>query len=377
MAAIFSKGKLKFWIGLVVSLLFLFLAFKDQKFDQIWTALVEADYRWLIPALAIYFAGVYVRAERWHYLLRPLQKIPTRRLFPVVVIGYMANDILPVRMGEVVRSYVLEQREGTTKTGALATIVVERIMDGLTMILFLAVASFFHPINKEIEGVERLGSLIFIGLIIAFLAMASSRPLMKKLEIFGLNLLPAPIRAKLSGVADAFIDGLQVLRQWRDLLAVFLLSIVAWGCEAAMYWFIALSFPQLNLGWEAILMTVAAANLFTLIPSSPGGVGPFEFGAKSVLVGVFTTSTNLASTNLASSYVILVHAALLFPITFWGIYYWIHENFSLSQAEHEREVLLEAKHTPVPAINPLLPPNEVGADELESVDEPETSIRRK
>ena len=360
MAAIFSKGKLKFWIGLVVSLVFLFLAFKDQKFDQIWTALVEADYRWLIPALAIYFVGVYLRAERWHYLLRPLQKIPTRRLFPVVVIGYMANDILPVRMGEVVRSYVLEQREGTTKTGALATIVVERIMDGLTMILFLAVASFFHPINKEIEGVERLGSLIFIGLIIAFLAMASSRPLMKKLETFGLNLLPASIRPKLAGVADSFIDGLQVLRQWRDLLAVFVLSIVAWGCEAAMYWFIALSFPQLNLGWEAILMTVAAANLFTLIPSSPGGVGPFEFGAKSVLVGVFNTSA-----NLASSYVILVHAALLFPITFWGVYYWIHENFSLSQAEHEREVLVEAKHTHLPPANPLVPTDQVAADKPE------------
>jgi uncharacterized protein (TIRG00374 family) len=370
MAAIFGKSKAKFWIGLIVSLVFLFLAFKDQKFDQIWTALVAANYWWVIPGLAVYFVGVYVRAIRWHFLLRPLQKIPSSRLFPVVVIGYMANDVLPVRMGEVVRAYVLEQREGTPKTGSIATIVVERIMDGLTMILFLAFGSLFIPINKDLQGVERIASLIFIGLIVVFLIVASSRSLMKKLEAFGLNLLPASLRPKLAGVADSFIDGLQVLRQWKDLLAVFALSIVAWACEGGMYWLIALSFPQLNLGWEAVLMTLAAANLFTLVPSSPGGVGPFEFGAKSVLVGIFSTAE-----NVASSYVILVHAALLFPITLWGVYYWVRANLSLTEAEREREELIEEKkHGHDADHNPTL----IHANQLqaEPVKEPTGASRR-
>ncbi len=90
------------WAGLLVSLVFIYFALRNQDFGHIWQALREAEYGWLIPAVAVYFLGVMVRAVRWHYLLRAVQDIPPRRLFPIVVIGYMANNILPLRAGEVV-----------------------------------------------------------------------------------------------------------------------------------------------------------------------------------------------------------------------------------------------------------------------------------
>src|SRR5690242_1391340 len=159
---LFSKDKLKFWLGLIVSLVFLYLAFQGQDFGKIGQALGEANYWWLLPALGAYFLGVYVRAIRWHYLLGPLKKVSVKRLFPVVVIGYMANDVLPVRMGEVVRAYVLGKRENVSKTGTLATIVVERIMDGITMLLFLATAALFVTVNKDIEGLEKVAAGVFL-----------------------------------------------------------------------------------------------------------------------------------------------------------------------------------------------------------------------
>ncbi len=329
---LFSKIKLKFWLGLAVSLVFLYLAFRGQDFGKIGQALGEANYWWLIPALIAYFLGVWVRAMRWHFLLGPIKKVPVKRLFPVVVIGYMANDVLPVRMGEVVRSYVLDKRENVSKTAALATIVVERIMDGITMLLFLAGTALFVTINKDIEGIERLASLVFLAFIILFFVVASNRKTLLQLEAFGLKLLPPKLRGKMAGIADKFIDGLQVLRQWRDLVAVFALSVLAWLREATMYWMVTLAFAGLNLSWQAILMTLAVANLFTQVPSTPGYVGPFDFAANKVLVGIF-----LVPAELAASYVILLHAALYFPVTLWGLVYWVREHFSFKEVEQARE----------------------------------------
>ncbi len=360
---LFSKDKLKFWFGLVVSLIFLYLAFQGQDFAKIGKALSEANYWWLVPALGAYFLGVWVRAVRWHFLLGPIKRVPVKRLFPVVVIGYMANDVLPVRMGEIVRSYVLGKRENVSKTGALATIVVERMMDGITMLLFLASAALFVTINKDIEGIEKLAAVVFLLFIVIFFVVASNRGLLLGLEGFFLKLLPAAIRPKVAGLADKFIDGLQVLRQWRDLLIVFALSVAAWLCEAAMYWMVALAFSGLNLSWQAVIMTLAVANLFTLVPSTPGYVGPFDFAANKVLVSVF-----LVPAELASSYVILLHAALYFPVTLWGLYYWITEHFSFKEAEHEREMVAEEQkhHNPSQPIN-LMPPSPTPAPETEQV----------
>jgi uncharacterized membrane protein YbhN (UPF0104 family) len=105
-----------------------------------------------------------------------------------------------------------------------------------------------------------------------------------------------------------------------------------------MFWFVALAFSELNLGWEAVILTLAVANLFTLVPSTPGYFGPFDFAAKAVLVGIFAVPT-----NLAASYVIILHAALYFPITVWGFYYWMREHLSYREAQQERQLVEEEK----------------------------------
>ena len=331
------KSNWKFWLGLVIGLVFLYLAFSGQDFNEIGRSLSQANYWWLIPGLISYFIGVGIRAVRWHYLLGPIQKVPTRRLFPVVVIGYMANNVLPVRMGEVVRAYVLDRREGVRKTAALATIVVERIMDGLTMLLFLALASLFVTVSPDIQGIEKVASLVFLVGIILFFVVAHSRTWMKRLENFGLRFVPGKIRPKVAGLAESFIDGLQVLRQWKDLLIVFGLSVIAWVFEAGMFWSVALAFNNLNLSATAIFMTLAVANLATLVPSTPGYVGPFDAAAKLVLQKIFGVG------SVALSYIILLHAALYLPVTLFGLYYWVKEHFSFSEADQIRKETLTEK----------------------------------
>ena len=101
--------------------------------------LAGANYLFLIPAVAVYFVGVWFRALRWQFLLNPLRYFPVKRLYPVVVIGYAANNLLPMRLGELVRSYYLARQENFSASSALGSVAVERVFDGLTLIVLVAI----------------------------------------------------------------------------------------------------------------------------------------------------------------------------------------------------------------------------------------------
>src|SRR3989337_1235194 len=127
----------QFWLGVFISVAFLYLALRGLHLGEVWSALGSANYWWLIPGVAVYFLAVWVRAWRWHYLLRPVESVPTRDMFPIVAIGYMGNNIYPARAGEVLRAVVLKRRAGVSVSASLATIIVERIFDGVVMLAFV------------------------------------------------------------------------------------------------------------------------------------------------------------------------------------------------------------------------------------------------
>ena len=103
----------KFWVGLAISAIFLWSALSKLQLNEVWEHIVGANYWWLLPSITIYFVAVWARTWRWDYMLRPLKHIPVSRLFPVVVIGYMGNNIYPFRAGELLRSYVLAPARGS------------------------------------------------------------------------------------------------------------------------------------------------------------------------------------------------------------------------------------------------------------------------
>ena len=137
------KGR-RFWIGLVITLLFLALFLYQTDFAQMGRALSGARYAFVVPALAVYAVTMVLRTLRWQYLLDPLQRLPLRRLLAVVLVGYTANNILPVRLGELVRAYFIGAREGISKTSALATIV-ERTIESA---LYTACIRSGFPVNR-------------------------------------------------------------------------------------------------------------------------------------------------------------------------------------------------------------------------------------
>jgi uncharacterized protein (TIRG00374 family) len=304
-------------LGIAVSAFFLVWAFRQvTDLGVVGTALREANYLYVLPALGAYFFGVWLRSARWHYLLRPLRTLSPNNLFPVVVIGYMANDVLPARLGEFVRAYVLGERERLPKSTILATIAVERTFDGLAMLLFVVVSTFFVPLDARLQGIFQLAAAVFLAAIAVFFAVASSPRLASRLVSIASRALPRRLRPKFADLAGRFLSGLAVFQSWRLVLATFALSLASWLAEATMYLIVALGFG-LELPPTAYLLTTAFANLAGMVPSAPGYVGPFEFGALASL------SLFGVSADHALSYVLVLHAALLIPVTLLGfVYLW-------------------------------------------------------
>lgn len=318
------------WLGLAISALFLYWAIRQASdIRNVADALTRANYIYLLPALMVYFVGVLIRTARWQVLLRPVAKLPIGRLFSVVVIGYMANDVLPARMGELVRAYVLKRDEGISKGTSLGTIFIERVLDGLTMLAFVIGVAVFIPLDPTVSNIVRIAGPIMLGLLLVGLILTSSPKRALSLTSVALRLAPAGMRTKLAAFAERFLHGLTILQNSKAMLVALALSILAWLCEAAMYYLIGFAF-SLGMGLPGYLVTTAVANLGTMVPSSPGYVGTFE------ALAVFTLGLFAVEGDLALSYTVALHAALLVPVTLLGFYFMWRRHVSLRLAQTVR-----------------------------------------
>jgi uncharacterized protein (TIRG00374 family) len=289
-----------------------------------------ARYAWILPGVAVYFFGVWARTWRWDYLLRPMKRIPLRRLFPVVVIGYMGNNVYPARAGEVIRAYVLRRREGVSISASLGTIVVERVFDGLVMLMFVFVGLPFTPMPGWLQAMVIAASLLFFGALALFMTLAI------KIEwaetVYGWlidRVVPARFRTPLRGFAERFMSGLHSLRSGRAVLMLFVTSVVIWLAETVKYWFVMHAFDFSVPFWVLMLMN-GIVNLATTIPSSPGYVGTFD------APGIEILSLFGVERSLAASYTLVLHAALWLPITLLGFWFMARESVSwreFAQAE--------------------------------------------
>lgn len=320
------------WVGIAISAVFLYIAFRGQNFGEIRASLGRVELWWLAPALLMYFVGVWIRAVRWSILLRPLTPgVTSRSLFPTVVVGYMANNVLPLRTGEIVRSYLVGQQYGVRKTSVLATIAVERIFDGFTMLGFMLAATLFVSFTSQLQHLAIIAFVIFTVLLIGLFLLTLGGDLIDRLLQLILGPLPIRVADTVQRMTESFLGGLGVFRNRGDLLRVASYSLLAWLSEASMYYLIARGFSEVireAMGIAATLMTTGVANMATLIPSSPGYIGQFEFGVRLVLNGALGVPE-----AQALAYAILVHAALYFPITLWGIVIWFRRHLSFKQIQ--------------------------------------------
>jgi len=306
--------------GLVVSGGLLWYALRDLHLDEVEAALREANYWWLLPGVAVYFVSVWFRAWRWGFLLRGSKRVSANRLFPVVVIGYMGNDILPFRLGEVLRAYVLWRKEGINVGAAFTTAILERLFDGLTMVLFVLFGLLFVPLSDFLSRLVIIASGVFFSALAAFLFLAARPDLLRRVARFFIERLsPARLYPSLLGLVEGIVAGLESLRSGRDVFVLFGVTLWVWILETAKYWLVSFAFPDLHLPYVGILLMGGAVNLLTALPSLPGYIGTFELGIK-ILEGIGAPAAP------AGSYILVLHAILLLPVTLLGLVFMAREG---------------------------------------------------
>ncbi len=329
--------KWQFWVGVVISAVFFFLALNELNLSEFWTIITHAVYWWILPGVAVYFVAVWVRAWRWHYLLKPIKPISTKVMFPITCIGYMGNNIYPARAGEVLRAVILKRREGVPISASLATIIVERIFDGVVMLAFVFVnlaqlaklSSVSIPIghwNLTIQEIAIWGSVAFFGALLVFLLAAMfPRTSSKFFKWLIDHLLPARMREKSLAVMNRFLDGLESLRTPGNILMVFLTSVIIWLLATVMYWFV-MHACGFNASFFMWLLLNGVVNLATTIPAAPGYIGTFD------LPGIVILTAAGIEQALATGYTLVLHVALWVPITVLGAYYMTREGVKWSDS---------------------------------------------
>jgi uncharacterized protein (TIRG00374 family) len=319
--------KWQFWLGVLISTLFLWLALRGLHLGDFWSVVAKANYWWILPGVAVYFIAVWARAWRWHYLLGPIKKISTAKMFPITTIGYMGNNIYPARAGEVLRAVILKRKEGVPVSASLATIIVERIFDGVVMLAFvfvnlpeLAKLTGSSGFVGNIQQVAVYGTAAFIGALIIFLLAAMFPARTASLgDWFIEHLLPERFKEKIRGIMHKFLDGLASLRSPFNVLMVFLTSVVIWLLETAKYWFVMHAF-NFEVSFFALMLMNGIVNLATTIPSAPGYIGTFDAPGIAVLTAYGVDQAT------AAGYTLTLHVALWLPITLVGAWFLAREG---------------------------------------------------
>lgn len=319
------------WVGVLVSGLLLAIIVWTIDVREAVRALAAADVRWVGPALVILGISLGVRAWRWRFIMAPVKLINTHRLFSAMMIGFMGNNLLPARAGEFMRAYVIGKTQRVSTSASLATVVVERLFDGFTLLAMLLVSVLVlrFPVESErlTHHIRTAGWLAF-GFYLAVLAVCVLLRLYQAPTRRGilavLSFLPQRWRAKTAQALDGFVQGLEVVRGGWHLVPILALSIAAWSIQAVAIWLVLLAF-HLKLSLGASFFILAVQSFGVMIPSSPGFIGTFH-AASILAMAAFGVGREVA---LSAS--IVMHLLFFIPVTVVGlIYLWV-ENLTLHE----------------------------------------------
>ena len=325
------------WLGVLISVCFLWVALRGLQLAEVLQVLATARLVWLLPGVAAYMLGLWVRTWRWRHLLRPVQDVRVGVLFPVVAIGYMGNNIYPARIGELLRAYILKRKCGVAASATLATVVVERVFDGVVMLGFvmfnlpaLAAVAGDSGFVGSIQAVALWGALAFGVALALFVAAAIfPEPAARGVQAVLAQLLPQRWQARAGGLVERFLGGLAALRSPREALLVLLASLAIWLLETGKYWFVMHAF-DFSVSFFALMLMNGIVNLATTIPSAPGYVGTFDAPGIAVLRAFGVAGP------VAAAYTLLLHAALWLPVTALGLFYFGRESLNWAQVRELR-----------------------------------------
>jgi uncharacterized protein (TIRG00374 family) len=314
----------KLWVGLAISALFIYLALREVSLADVWSVIRSADFLPLGGVIIITFFQYVIRAWRWRILLEPIKNTRFMNRLHAVLIGFAANCVLPARLGEFIRANYLGHTEDISGSSSFATIIVERLFDGFTLLLILSIGLWGTTFSEEFLSIagslRATGSILLIAyiLLIVFLVgfKYKTKLFLTVLERM-LFFIPKGLRAKTIDIVRNFSLGLVLLKDPNRWAQAVVYSLLLWFTSLYQ-----IELVERAVGFDlpliAPFLILAMASLGVMIPSAPGFIGTFHL---SVQYGFVFYGINREA---ALSAAILWHAALFFPTILFGLLSFLH-----------------------------------------------------
>lgn len=324
---------LKFWLGIGISVFFMGLLFRKIDFRQLAAALKAMDYRYLVPAVLFTFCSYFMRAVRWKYLLISEKDISLKSLYPATIIGYMANNLLPARLGEFVRAYTLAGREHLETPTVLASLVIDRLFDGFTVMLMLLVTIF--TVNLPQTSADAMTALRTGGVImfvfycgVIFFLYLLKRRTHNMLSLVQLILKPFPrtFSEKVIPLLGSFIAGIRMSARGGHIAAVLLSSLLIWYFALIPIDMVLRAFG-IHLPMAASMFIMVLLVFAVMVPASPGYIGTYHYACFTGL-----SAFGIANST-ALSIALIIHGTAFFPVIIAGFYHLWSNKISLSAVQ--------------------------------------------
>ena len=307
-----DKRRLGFTAGMFISAGFLYLAFRGLQPEQFLASLGAVSLPLLLMATGVYFLALLIIAWRWQILLEAVKRVPLADLAQFVAIGYMGNNVYPLRAGDGLRILLLRRKRQVPFLRATTVIAVEHLYNGATMIAFILVGLAATDLQSEaVEAIVRLVTPLVSLAVLAALALAAKPGWLRRTVRWTSQILPRAMGEAALRLSEDILAALAGLRSPRHFLGALLVSFLTWGLEAGAYWLMLRAFG-LDLGYPVALLLVGAINLAGLIPASPGQVGVYEFTAITILTALGV------GTAKATAFAVVAHLVIWLPVTVLG-----------------------------------------------------------
>ncbi len=317
---------IKLAIAVIISVAGLILAFRGVEFDELLMAMSQVNGWYILASMVLMVLSVVLRAIRWQYILEPLQKISFHPLFGSTMIGYFGNSVLPFRLGELLRAYSISRSEKISTSAAFGTIVLERVLDmiGMLVVMIFFFSVYPFPAWLKFSGlIAGLGTAILVLMLVG-LALAQSEI---QQRIFGWKLFQNKIGKKITRIINNLVSGLIALKSTNHVVIVTLLTLIMWLVYYACTYLVVLS-VDVPVNWIAVGVTLVATTLAITIPAAPGYIGTYHATAVLVMVELF--SVNLAD---AQAFAVLVHAIGFVPFAIIGFGYFMTSSVKLRDVQ--------------------------------------------
>ena len=319
---------IKFILGVLISIIGLYYAFRQINFWELWVSLKNVNFVLITIAIVILLLSNVIRAWRWQILVKPIKDVSFEPAFSSIMIGYFGNSVLPFRMGEFLRAYVVADKTSLTASTAFGTIVIERILDfiGLSAVIILIMT--VYPL-KSIVGSIIIGVIVLslTAFIFIYLFGGFKSTLLVKIEKS--SLLRIGLFRKILLFIKNILDGATTIRATNKLGIIFLYTLIIWIMYYCSTYFATIA-TGIELEWFGFGVLLISTTLAISIPAAPGYVGTYHAAAVYILTNLF----NVGRLD-AQAAAITLHAVGTIPIVIIGAGYFLNSSVNFKDIKDQ------------------------------------------